>query len=464
MQACSLVRAIMSEKTESFVWQCQKQACDLIIRILDDARAKNQFLRAIEQELLLHTSTNLFDWIDHVEVGYSEALYSELLEAGFAQEITGRNFRVFIHPAAKLPMIVLKDQSVPFLSVSIGVESIADFLLVRGLSYGIEGAPLSHFRRACVSKEQGVFVYVVERRGTLYVEPNTFQTQVCQNTLLAYEKWKTRARNYDDVEQEDEAMKQALEIAQELVGLCGAAMSASIVLDVERQYWQSKNRAAQVQKNRQDALGMGWANHDHHTFRSSRRAFRSLVRLFEILGFYCRERFYAGLEAGWGAQVMEHKISGLVLFLDVDLQPHEVAIDFAHLPLVEETKLGTIGLWCALHGESILKAGMHHLEAQFNFEKLESDLEMQGVKMMTPFTNLGHLRQAFSVGQMWPVSGYRIQKLAEKGLITEAEAERFRTKGALGSHLENLERKEGYKGFHQKSVSDIIHRTDPRGE
>jgi hypothetical protein len=34
--------------------------------------------------------------------------------------------------------------------------------------------------------------------------------------------------------------------------------------------------------------------------------------------------------------------------------------------------------------------------------------------------------------------------------------------GAIGSHLENLERNDGYKGFNQTGVSDIIARTDPR--
>jgi hypothetical protein len=34
--------------------------------------------------------------------------------------------------------------------------------------------------------------------------------------------------------------------------------------------------------------------------------------------------------------------------------------------------------------------------------------------------------------------------------------------GAIGSHLENLERNDGYKGFNQQGVSDIISKTDPR--
>ena len=32
----------------------------------------------------------------------------------------------------------------------------------------------------------------------------------------------------------------------------------------------------------------------------------------------------------------------------------------------------------------------------------------------------------------------------------------------VGSHLENLERKGGFKGFNQKAVSAIIAATDPR--
>jgi hypothetical protein len=37
----------------------------------------------------------------------------------------------------------------------------------------------------------------------------------------------------------------------------------------------------------------------------------------------------------------------------------------------------------------------------------------------------------------------------------------FCGEGAIGSHLENLERKGGFKGFNQKSVS-VIEATDPQ--
>ena len=38
----------------------------------------------------------------------------------------------------------------------------------------------------------------------------------------------------------------------------------------------------------------------------------------------------------------------------------------------------------------------------------------------------------------------------------------FTRDGAIGSHLENLQRHGGFKGFNQKSVSVVIAATDPR--
>lgn len=452
----------LQEALAPYKWECQKGAEELVIRVIQNACEKNSFLHGLAKELIEGTSSPIFHWVDHIEIGYTKKLDSELEECGFISEIATPTYRVFHHPGAKLPLIVVRDEKHPFIGIALLVDRIEDFLMVRGLSHWVEGSPFSSFARCLVSKEGGVSVWAVERRGVLTMEPITLPPEEIQKVLLCYEKWKTRPRNQENDEQEQEGFLHAMSLAEELVETVGQGMAASIVLDVERQYWQAKNKAGQIQKNRQDALGMGWANHDHHTFRSSRRYFRSLVRLFEILGFHCRERFYAGLEAGWGAQVMEHHQARLVLFLDVDLAPEELHIDFAHQPLAELDNLGTIGLWCALHGESILKAGMHHLEAQFSFDQLQKDLGGHGVQMMAPFSNLPYLKQAFTVGETWKVAQSRVQRLLDKGLITNEQAEHFLLRGALGSHLENLERKEGFKGFNQKNIDVIIKETDPR--
>jgi hypothetical protein len=105
---------------------------------------------------------------------------------------------------------------------------------------------------------------------------------------------------------------------------------------------------------------------------------------------------------------------------------------------------------------------MHHLEGQFDFDAACAQLRAAGVETMAPFTDFSFLRQAFTIGEMWPVDAARIAKTQARGAITAQQAEQFRTAGALGSHLEILERNDGYKGFNQTGVSDIIARTDPR--
>jgi len=105
---------------------------------------------------------------------------------------------------------------------------------------------------------------------------------------------------------------------------------------------------------------------------------------------------------------------------------------------------------------------MHHLEAQFMFDELKEDLLKLGIRMMDPFSNFPYLRQAFTAGEIWSVDPAKVQELLQKGLLSQKEAEQFIQYGAIGSHLENLQRREGYKGFNQKNVSYIIRKTDPR--
>jgi len=230
----------------------------------------------------------------------------------------------------------------------------------------------------------------------------------------------------------------------------------------ERGFWEARNRAGQIQKRRQDRLGLGWGNHDHHTFRCSREHFADLMEFLAKLGFQKRERYYAGAEAGWGAQILEQAVAGIVVFADVDLMPEETAVDFSSQRLPPAPALRTVGLWCGLHGDSFLQAGMHHLEARFDFARLRDQLAGEGVATMKPFSDFAFLRQAFTEGERWPVRPARVAALLRQKLITPEQAEGFRRDGALGSHLENLQRKGGFKGFNQKSVSAIIAATDPR--
>lgn len=443
-----------------FHWTCHPEAEQFLEGLINDFVANNGFLATLASQLKTETSTRLFDWIDHLRIPKTESNRDHLFAIGFTEEGHFKEGVAYRHPGAQLPSVfLLTDPQAPC-GLALKVDSIGDFLMVHGVRAAIQGSPLSSYRIACADPYGSSELYVVERRGSRSFDPKIASPDFAGSYIRAKEIWQTRERHSFH---EDDEFRQAFAAAHEMVELVGQDMAAWIVLECERDYWQARNQAGKIQKGRQDRLGMGWANHDHHTFRSSRRFFKALVQLFELLGFHCRERFYAGKEAGWGAQVMENSNAGLVLFLDVDLGPDEVAIDFAHQDLPERDQLGTIGLWCGLHGDSILKAGMHHLEAQFLFEELTHDLSNQGVGMMEPFSNFSYLRQAFTKGEIWAVNPRRLQILLDKKYISPEQAQKFREKGALGSHLENLQRREGYKGFNQKNVSFIIHKTDPRG-
>ena len=125
-------------------------------------------------------------------------------------------------------------------------------------------------------------------------------------------------------------------------------------------------------------------------------------------------------------------------------------------------RLGTVGLWCALHGESMLSAGLHHLACQLDFDVAQQCLLERKVETMDPFSYRPHLKQAFTEGERWSVSASRIERLYLAGQINEPQRQQFLEAGAIGSHLEVIQRDEGFKGFNQRAVSSIIRRTDPR--
>jgi hypothetical protein len=447
------------EEEKGFYWERHAEAEKLCLDLLDDCKRKNFVLSRFEEKLVQRTSSRLLDWVDHILVQNSNRLKETLGVAGFVKQ-PGTRYEAWYHPGALLPRLVLAGRSSAMnQGAALRVEGIGDFLQTNGHSAVIEGGPLGPYRRAVVSVEEGAGMMVVERRGTMDYDPVSLSDVQMRNYLEGMEAWQNRPRHGEN---EDETFGEIVRIVDRLVHQLGADSAASIVCRCERAYWLSRNFAARVQGGRHYTLGLGWGNHDHYTFRSSRRNFSRLVELFTRLGFQNRERFYAGAEAGWGAQVMENTAAGLVLFLDVDLAPEEVATEFTREKLKDRDQLGTVGLWCALHGDSILQSGMHHFAARFDFERLIADLARLGVGYMPPFSNFPYLKQAFSVAERWKVDSARVNKLIRDKSITNEQGERFLDQGAVGSHLENIERRKGYKGFNRKNVSAIIQQTDPR--
>jgi len=445
---------------KDFSWSTQPRAAEWVDDASRHVRAHLPIAETIKQRLLNEAGVRFDDLIDTVLLGDDKERISDALAAGWVRGQDDREWEMYAHPGGIFPQIAVNRQlPVGHLCIDLKVESVEDFVSAWKLQAEIVGEAGTRWRWACVERKTDIVLGVVERlawRG-LRNDDDKFDPNVI-STLLA--EFTNRRRDFDD---DADGFQHTRSLIEHAIQITDRDVACQLFFAAEREYWMTRNRAARAQFARQQRLGIGFANHDHHTYRSSRQYFSQLVGLWELLGLVCRERFYAGREAGWGAQVMEQPVTGIVTFNDVDLSPDELLGDFAHEPLAPSDSLGTVGLWCALHGEAVLQAGMHHLEAQFAFDALRDQLAAtEGIGMTKPFTNFPHLRQAFTEGERWPVAEKRIARLLEEHLITSPQASQFRDQGAIGSHLENLERNDGFKGFNQTGVSQIIAATDPR--
>src|SRR4030088_144759 len=446
----------------AFDWRLAFSAEELLRKWINSFLQHHSWARQLSDRLQQETGTDLFEWVDYLTI--SERELFELREVGFFPEKVKApaGVEVWFHPQAMLPRVaVMPDgtQNGASARLTIRTESLVDFIAAHDLPTEIRDRFGSRLRRATIAVENGFELLAVERLGWRHFVSSEPATGFVSAIIAAQELWRTRNRN---LASDCDAIKLAFELQAKAIELVGPDVACELFFAEERRYWEKRNRAGQIQKRRQDLLGLGWGNHDHHTFRSSREFFSDLMEFLLKFGFEKRERYYAGAEAGWGAQILEHHVTGITVFADVDLMPEETEIDFSNQRLPEAPRLRTVGLWCGLHGDSFLQAGMHHLEARFDFSLLRDQLANDGIPTMKPFSDFAFLKQAFTEGERWLVSESRIDALLRKKLITAEQAEGFKRDGAIGSHLENLQRKGGFKGFNQKSVSVIIEATDPR--
>ncbi len=438
---------------KQFQWRPEPAASAAVRAALAELLVRCPAAAQLSRRLSEETGTRMSDWLDHIEV--PAVGLAAFHAAGFTAAARDGAPGSLAHPGGLFPAILPAEHW----GAGMKVESISDAVAALAPGAAIVGDPDASLRTATIAEGREARLRVVERLGydgySCCAIPATRREAIARHRRSFAQRRRALASDAEGFAELDRLV--AMAIAE-----VGRDIACDLFFAGERAYWQGRNRAARVQKARQDALGLGWGNDDHHTYRSSRTWFARMITLFERLGFVCRERFYAGREAGWGAQVLEHAVTGIVIFADVDLSPEELVDDFAHAPLASRDHLGTVGLWCALHGEAVLQAGMHHLEATFAFDAARAQLAAAGVPSMKPFTDEPWLRQCFTEGERWPVDAERVDHLLAAGLIEDGPAAQFRDQGAIGSHLEILERNDGFKGFNQHGVSEIIRATDPR--
>ncbi len=432
----------------AFDWGLNREAENHLRQLVDWFGEKDERLLSLTDRIADTTGTRLFDWVDHVHL--PTAMVDRLAPRSHGFAFTRRPQELRAPGTNLFPIYIAGNRA----ELSLKVGDLDAFKEAWSAEDVIDGEPHAASRRMVLYETDETQISAIERRGHSAIQPSETHDAGAYDDALR--RFAERKREGDEEEQFD-ALEQA--ISASLTRLSKPRV-ADAFFRTEIDYWLSKNSTARSQAEMQDALGLGLANLDHLTFRSSRQHFRRLMRVMDTLGMEKRESFYAGETAGWGAQIFEDAESGYVVFADVDLYPEERTSP--EVMKKGEAKIGTVGLWVELHGESVLDAGLHHLALKVDFDRCRRLMGERAIEVMKPFSDFVFLRQSFTRSEPWAVHRARLDAASGHGHLDQKATERFANDGAAGSVLELIERGQGFKGFNQDSVTAIIKATDPR--
>jgi hypothetical protein len=431
-------------------WSRQPTAEAVLQDILEEVLGRCPGARSYSQALLDKAGVRMRDLLDHLEFASTD-VRARIEAAGWRPD----DDNVWRNESGLFPAFL----EGPGLQVAFRVESLDNFLISNGLDLKAEGQRFGPLRKARVFGDDRLGAVAVERNGHVGFDvPRVTQAQI-RAARLHHNAFRARRRQFDTVPQ---GLAHTEALVDAAVDDLGPHWACHLWLSAEREFWMQRCGPGRLQKARQDALGIGWANIDHHTYDSSRRHYRHTIRILEKLGYELREMLYAGELAGWGSQVLEQPALKSTIFADVDLAPNELEVDFAHEELPDLPKHRRAGVLCVLHGESILEAGLNHVAGLFDQSRLRTQLDRHGVKMMSPFSAFEHLYQELTEGEYVAVDPQRVDLLEAEGHLSAEEAEKIRMEGAIISHLENIERNDGFKGFNKPGIDGVLRKLDPR--
>ncbi|WP_156029855.1 hypothetical protein [Sphingomonas sp. URHD0057] len=431
-------------------WSTQPAAETLLRQLLDERLGRCPPARQFGTALLAGTGVRLRDILDHMT--FDDDLTVERIERAGWVGADG----VWEHPGGYFPAFVRRSGP---LTSWFRVENADLFAARHGPDAPIEGVRYGPARRLVAFTCDQIAFGALERAGHSGYDIPAIEPGRIRAARIHLQSFTARRRQFDTVEQ---GLAHTETLAEAAVADLGADWACDLWLRAERNFWMSRCRAGRRQKERQDALGIGWANIDHHTYDSSRRHYRHTIRILETLGYQLREMLYAGELAGWGSQVLEQPTLKSTIFADVDLAPEELAIDFAHEELPELPQPRRAGVLSFLHGESILEAGLNHVAGLYDRRVLQGHLRAEGIEMMSPFSDFDHLYQELTHGDWAAVDPRRVDQLEADGHLPADEAEQIRLNGAIVAHLENIERNDGYKGFNRDGIDGVLRKLDPR--
>lgn len=386
----------------------------LVRLLLQRAMSACPEAQRLDRRLRAACSVRLQDMVDHIT--HPDA--SMLAELGWRSHGPA----VWRAPDGTLPDVIEDDR----VAIGLRVESVERFLVATGIEARIEGAAHGPYRKARILHGRNATFAVVERRGWTGHTPPLLGERKLRRARLHQQIFRTRRRQFQS---EQRAIAHTMRLAEAAAADLGGAWAGALFLRAEREYWATRCLPALRQHQRQLAAGVGWCTVRHHAYACSREHFSETMRTFEALG-----HAHAGLarsqeNANWGAMVFDASGQAPRTLLCLDLAAREHALSAADAALSPLTWLGPPGLWCGLHGESVLEAGLCLLSAAYDLGALAGALD---------FSRGGENRHRRLTLRVEPsaVDPRRVAVLERARYIPRQQAELHSMLGAVGAQFE----------------------------
>ncbi len=389
-----------------------------LVRLLLQRALAAPEAQRLDRRLRVACSVRLRDMVDHIR-HRPAAIFADL---GWRRQ----EAPLWRAPHPALPDVV---EDAGF-TVVLRVACIDRFLAAIGSEARIEGASHGPYRYASIFKAGDVGFAVAERHGWIGHEPPILGERKLRRARLHQQIFRTRRRQFQSGPR---AIAHTMRLAEAAATDLGGPWAGALFLRAEREYWVARCAPALRQHQRQLAAGVGWCTVSHHAYACSRESFADTRRILETLGHAGAGLVRPHHDANWGGQIMDASATGAAPYtmLCVDLAAHEHTLGEAGAGLSPLTWLGPPGVWCGLHGESLLEAGLCCVSAAYDIEAL-SDARHRAGKGGPRRTTLHDEHRA--------VDPRRVAVLERARYISRPQAEIHSTVGAVGAQFEVLQR------------------------
>ena len=375
---------------------------------------------ALMQSLLGSCAVSVLNMIDHL------ALPTNAAVARLGWKYMDGVWRA---PNALLPDII----DSPSTRIGLRVEAIEEFLAAVRSNARIEGSTYGPYRMATFIVRDEVSFSAVERHGCLDHEPPPLGARTIRKARIHQQIFRTRRRQFQNVER---GLSYTLRLAQAAAADLGPEWAGALFARAEREYWQTRSALAASQQQRQREAGVGWCTTANLTYASSREHLPMLVQILEALGYHRRpDLVWVDDAVDWAVLPLDPPPGAPPILVNFDLAPHETVKDILRGPVSPLTWHGRPGIWCALHGESILDAGLHGLSAYYDAARartlMANDIDHADQLLVMKHPQHDQLVHC----EHRAVSPGRTDALEREGYLSPLQTENYRLLGAGASYF-----------------------------